>query len=242
MQISVNPDTDGIDCGTGFFIPGNAKWLVNPLRLVKVLIMVDADKRGVIAPLRHGFRQFWLVALLAIGQLPQADAGSLFRWTDSEGRMHFGDRPPPGDVGQVDELDMPVFAAPGLPADEDPYSILNQLGRLEANRQNLERERRERAWQEREYYLRKRELEALEQAADRSASGPVYGYSRPFYPGRPIHRPGRPGHRPGWPDQRAPSRIDRWYQPDHPAYRAPRYPRTAVPRPPHRGASINLRR
>jgi len=159
--------------------------------------------------------------------------------------MHFGDRPPPAEVEHVEELNMPSFATPSRPADQDPYSILNQLGRLEANRQNLERERRERALQEREYYLRKRELEALEQASDQSTSGPVYGYGygypRTVYPRHPINRPGRPGHRPGWPNQRAPTRIDRWYEPDLPVYRPRPHPRPGAPRPPG-GASINLRR
>ena len=157
--------------------------------------------------------------------------------------MHFGDRPPPADVEHVEELNMPSFAAPSRPADKDPYSILNQLGRLEANRQILERERRERAWQEREYYLRKREVEALEQSSDQSASGPVYGYGypRPVYPNHPIHRPGRPGHRPGWSEQPAPSRIDRWYEPDLPVYRPGLHRPSGVPRP-LGGASINLRR
>jgi hypothetical protein len=167
----------------------------------------------------------------------------LFRWIDSVGRMHFGDRPPPAEAEHVEELDMPSFATPSRPADQDPYSILNQLGRLEANRQHLERERRERALQEREYYLRKRELEALEQASDPSASGPVYGW--PVYPRHPIDRPGRPGHRPGHrpgrPKERAPNRIDRWYAPDHPAFRPRTRPRPGVPRSPG-GASINLRR
>ena len=173
------------------------------------------------------------MVLVAVGQLPQAHANTLFRWTDSEGRIHFGDRPPPADVEQVEELSVPSFAAPSLPADEDPYSILNQLGRLQAYRQNLERERRERARQEREYYLRKRELEAREQAAESSAGGPVYGYLRPVYPRRPIHRPGGPGYRPGRPGP---------WEPVHPAYRPHPYPPAVMPRPLDRGASINLRR
>jgi hypothetical protein len=237
----VNPDTEDSGCGTGFFMPGNYQLLVKTCRLVKVPVMKDSIKPGGGVLSAHVFRPFCLAVLLAVGHLPQADAGSLFRWTDSEGRMHFGDRPPPAEVEHVEELNMPSFAAPSRPADQDPYSILNQLGRLEANRQILERERRERAWQEREYYLRQRELEALEQAADRPANGPVYGYPRPVYPSHPIHRPRQPGHRPGRPVQRAPSRIDRWYEPDLPAYRPGLHPRSGVPRP-LGGASINLRR
>ena len=83
---------------------------------------------------------------------------------DSEGRLYLGDRPPPGDVQQAEQLRMPSYAAPSQSAEEDPYSILNQLKRLEAYRQNLARERQEKERAEREYYLRKRELEARREA------------------------------------------------------------------------------
>lgn len=238
----MNPDTEGSGCGTLFFKPGNLKVLVCRPSLAKVVGMKDAVNAGGRASFRHGIRRILLGALLAIGPMQHLDAGTLFRWTDSDGRMHFGDRAPPADVDQVEKLELPVFAAPSLPPDQDPYSILNQLDRLQTNRQNLERQRQERAWQEREYYLRKRELQALEQAADRPSSGPVYGYQRPVYPGYPIHRPGLPGHRPGRPGQRPPGRPELWPQPDHPAFRPSPYPPSAMPRPPGRGASIGLKR
>lgn len=195
----------------------------------------------------QGLRLLLLTALLATGPVTPACADSLFRWTDSEGRLHFGDRPPATDEGDVEELSMPTFAAPELPADQDPYSILNQLGRLEDNRRDLERERRERAWQEQEYYLRKRELEAREQAAEYPSGGSSWGYLRPIRPRPPVHRPGRPGHRPGRPELQPPRRPPGLWEPDHPAYwpRPPLVrPRPPVPTPYHpgRGASVNLRR
>lgn len=199
---------------------------------------------------RKGSRSVLLVVLLAIGLVPPAHADSLFRWTDSEGRLHFGDRPPPADAGHVEELNMPTFTAPSLPADEDPYSILNQLGRLEASRRDLERERRERAREDREYHLRKRELEARERVPDSWSDGRVYAYPRPVYPRHPIHRPGhpgRPGHLPARPELQPPRRLPGLWEPDHPAYRprppfaAPHHPAVA-PHVPGRGASIDLRR
>lgn len=195
----------------------------------------------------HGLRFLLLTVLLATGPVTQAYANSLFSWTDSEGRQHFGDRPPPAGVGHVEELSMPTFAAPSQPADQDPYSILNQLGRLEANRRDLERERRERAWQEQEYSLRRRELDAREQAAESPSGGSSWGYLRPIYPRPPIHRPGHPGHRPGRPELQPPRRPPGLWEPDHPAYRPrpplvwPRPP-VATPYTPGRGASFNLRR
>jgi len=221
--------------------------LVNPPGLAKVVTMTVAnDARRPTLSLKE-FQPLLLVMLLTVGLVTQAYANSLFRWTDSEGRLHFGDRPPPVDAGNVEELSMPTFAAPSLPAEQDPYSILNQLGRLEANRRDLERERQERAWQRQEYYLRKRELEARERAAEAPSGDPVFRYLRPVYPRHPIHRPGRPGHRPGRPELQPPRRPPGFWEPDHPAYRPrppvhlPRHP-VVAPRVPGRGASVNLRR
>jgi len=202
---------------------------------------------------RRGTRGLWLVALMLVACAAQA--GALYRWTDSEGRMHFGDRPPPANAGDVEQLDMPAFSGPERPADEDPYSILNQLGRLQESRELQERARLERAWADREYYLRQRELDLREQEAAASEPGSISGYVAPrYYPWRPNHRPGRPGHHPGRPGHRPPNRLPGFGGPDHPAYRprppyvAP-HPPTGHPRPPvpeprpaPRGATLNLRR
>jgi len=197
-------------------------------------------------------RVVWFAGLLLMAQ--GLLAAELYRWVDGEGRQHFGDRPPPGDVEQVERIRMPAFAPPGRPVDEDPYSILNQLERLEDSREARERERRERAWRDREYALRQRELDLREQEAEGAGSDPVRGYVGPVYPRPPIHRPGGPGHRPGRPPQRPPYNLPGSGAPDHPAFRprppyvAPRppmhHPRPPVPepRPAGPGAAINLHR
>ena len=180
-----------------------------------------------------------LVGLLILstgGFATQPSADALYRWTDNEGRVHFGDRPPPADFHDLEDLGMPSFAPPAQPPDQDPYSIMNQLGRLQQNRQEIERERRERAWREREYYLRQRELEARERAAESAESGGVSGFLWPVYPRVPGHWPGRPG-RPGY---RPPHRPGLWPQPDNPVYRPPHQPPAGMPRAP--GASISIRR
>ena len=60
----------------------------------------------------------------------------IYRWTDAEGRPHFGDRPPDGDAAVVDIPASPSDTAPAAPAvDRDRL--------LEAYRKGRERRRRE---------------------------------------------------------------------------------------------------
>ena len=178
-----------------------------------------------------------LLILSMSGLSAQPSAEALYRWTDSEGRVHFGDRPPPADFRDLEELGMPRFASPEQPPDQDPYSIMNQLGRLQENRREAERERRESAWLEREYLLRQRELEAQERAAESAQSSGGSGFLWPVYPRVPGHWP---GHRPGRPGHLPSRRPGLWPHPDHPAYRPPHRPPAAIPRAP--GASISIRR
>ncbi len=162
----------------------------------------------------------WQLGLLlaVASHIAFADPQPLYRWTDSEGSVHFTDQPPPGHAKAAEALVVPSYTAPALAPADDPYSILNQSKRMEAARKDLERERRERRERDREYALRQRELEAREQAlrAPPTDSAPVYAYPRPVHP-RP---PGRPGA--GWPDHR-PTPPTLW-PPEHPAYRPPRPP------------------
>ena len=160
---------------------------------------------------RHGLRKLCLAAVLAALYASGALAEPLYRWMDAEGLLHFSDHPPPADARWAEQFNAPSYAAPTLAADEDPYSILNQVKRLEEYRQNLARERREQAQQEREYRLREQELEARRQAEQQVPAGtPVYVYPRPIYPRPPVHRP-------DWQRQRrGPTTL---WPPDHPAYR-----------------------
>ena len=184
------------------------------------------------------FRHCLLLILALAGLSCGAHADTLYRWTDSDGQPHYGDRPPPAGAAEVEQLQLPSYSPPDPPVQDDPYSILNQVERLEAYRQNLNRERQAREQQEqaqREYELRKRELEARQQSQQDMVDAPVYGYPIPVYPGRPVHRP-------NWPfDYPRPPGL---WKPDHPAYRPPGYQRPpggaphSAPYPAPRGAGI----
>jgi len=181
--------------------------------------------------MRHGCRHLWLLLVLLAAHASSAQAESVYRWTDSEGRLHYGDRPPPSDAEQAEQLRMPSFAPPSPPVEEDPYSILNQVERLETSRRNLVRERREKQREDREYKLRMRELEARRAASQYPVVGPRYAVPGPVYPVPPVHRPGLPGYRP---------RPPGIWEPDHPAYRPPMHPHppVAVPYPGRGGAVV----
>jgi hypothetical protein len=78
-----------------------------------------------------------LVALLILACLSPAAAGEIYRWTDAQGRVHFGDRPPAG-AGEA----LPLTSSPTPPAPEP------DAGARRAQRERLlrafEAERRER--------------------------------------------------------------------------------------------------
>lgn len=156
--------------------------------------------------------------LLALAAL--ADAQQAYRWLDSDGNLHFGDQPPPPDARQAEPLPLPDYAAPERSPLEDPYSVLNQLQRLEARRAAAERERLEQERLAREYRLQREELTARQEPPPAPASGPIYGYPYPIYGSRPWVRPGRP-HPGAYPPSE-----------DHPAYRPHYRPPGPAPRPP----------
>jgi hypothetical protein len=172
----------------------------------------------------------WYSFLLLVVSGPfvpgSASAAELFRWTDAEGRVNFGDRPPvAAGVEEVEQLPRPQFVDPGIP--EGRYSVTEQWQRMQAERLAREREQSERSRQARELALREREVAASERAAENvSATGSV---ASPVWvvPGRP-HRPVRPPHRPG---HTPPPNYGLW-KPDHPAFRPPSHHRPH----PQRGA------
>jgi hypothetical protein len=170
----------------------------------------------------------WVLLVFAAAAVHGEPGDTLYRWVDSDGIPHFGDTPPPGYSQQAERLAMPSFAAPDRPAAERPYSIINQLERMQTQRERLARERREKLQQDREYRLRKRELEARRQseAPAPSTGTPVWVYPRPGH-WRPPHP--TPGGRPD--NARPPG--DLW-PPAHPAFRPYPRPPLARPHPPGR--------
>lgn len=173
------------------------------------------------------------VFVVALGLVPTAGSEVLYRWVDESGRLHLSDHLPPGDAAPVEQLSVPTYAPPELPPDQAPYSILNQLERLEASREKLARERWERQQREREWNLRQRELELRENQQRRAPASHVYAYPRPPYQPQPPHHPGRPGqYPPAW---------GLWQQ-DHPAYRPHPQPYPPVPRMPYGTEGFELRR
>ena len=147
-----------------------------------------------------------LLTLLATAEL---GAGELYRWVDDQGQVHFGDRPPSNPAVPVQVQPLPAPAP--QPAD-DPYSVMNQVRRLEAERKQLEAMRREEQLRRLEEARHLAEIEAS-RARARQADAEAERARRTLYPLYPrFRRP--PCPRP----DRCPDRRD------HP-------PRQSEPRP-----------
>ena len=148
-----------------------------------------------------------VLLLVSLGTPVFTQADGLYRWFDSEGQLHFSDRPPVGGY-EADRLQVPSFVPPAVPPEQNPYSILNQTKRLQEQREDVARKRQERLEKEREYRLRQREIELQQQAQQAPAT--VVIYPRRYY--RPL-----PVHPPHWRNYQRPN-LGLWKR-DHPAYR-----------------------
>jgi glutaredoxin len=67
-----------------------------------------------------------LLALLLVLALP-ANAGEIHRWTDSQGNVHFGDRPPATADSEIVKLRINTYASPDIQALEEIYGTDNRV-------------------------------------------------------------------------------------------------------------------
>lgn len=140
------------------------------------------------------FCRLSILALIGCGASwaePQPSAGrTLYKWTDTEGGVHFSDQIPAGEVGDLKSQPLPAIAPAAQDARDDRYSVENQARLLEKERQARE-EVREQARKERdERKLRKLEIEAArakKEAAERPREIYIPGYPWPGHPVPPVH-------------------------------------------------------
>jgi hypothetical protein len=151
----------------------------------------------------RGWRWQWAGGLLGLGAIAAVDAGTVYRWVDATGAVHFSDQPPPQEVRESEQLELPPTTAPAGTV-EDYYSVINQARRMEERRLQAQRQRAE--------------IEALERQAESSAApapagpagddgdddGPPLWVLSPGYWGRERWHEHRP---PGWSE---------WPKPPHP--------------------------
>jgi hypothetical protein len=82
----------------------------------------------------------WLAALTLCLAAQGAQAQGIYRWTDAQGRVHFGDRPP----GKAESVPIPEPPPPATPAPTDAERAARQQRLLDAYRdERLEKEERE---------------------------------------------------------------------------------------------------
>ncbi len=164
-----------------------------------------------------------LALLLPSAQPLSQGAGSLYKWEDTQGQVHYSDQPPADPAVPVETQPLPKQVPAEQGPDQDYYSVENQAKRLEDERRQREAARLEKERQRQEDERRAAELEALRAPAPPQEAAPQgYGYPVYMLPLRPI----RPPH------------------PPHPPY-PPHQPRHHPPKPmpaPYRGGSIGIGR
>ena len=131
---------------------------------------------------------FMALSLLA-GGAPAA-AGEVYRWVDENGVVNFSDTAPGSaeTPAEVNRIELPDAAPRDHDPEQDIYNVAAQAERMQALRDEMEKEREARREQQRR---------APQQPAAQYPAGVNYGYpySFPAY-GRPPLRPGRPPARP----------------------------------------------
>lgn len=120
-----------------------------------------------------------------------ADGPPVYKWTDSQGVVHYSDKPPVQAAPDLQTLDLPAFPA------QDPARIAADQAALAASTAALiQRQQAEQALHQRdeELALEKAQLEAAQQALNQDAAAaaqpaPVYAIyaNSPFIP-RSFHR------------------------------------------------------
>lgn len=80
------------------------------------------------------------LAILLIFLATQAAAGGVYRWTDDDGNVHFGDRPPSADT---EKTDIPRNTT--QPDRDAGYSVMEQAAKIDA-RDRAALERRNEVW------------------------------------------------------------------------------------------------
>jgi len=136
------------------------------------------------------------ISLFLVGVAAAGD--SLYRWTDDQGVVHFSDRAPATSDRPVETLSMPESAA-SASTDDDTYSVIKQVERMQAERRRRAHERRKAYLQDLDERRRLAEVAAAEararqfEAELQGARETIYirPWAWPLYPSPPHlhHRP-----------------------------------------------------
>jgi len=144
-----------------------------------------------------------LALLLPSAQSLSQGAGSLYKWEDAQGQVHYSDQPPADPAVPVETHPLPKQVPAEQGPEGDYYSVENQAKRLEEERRQRETARLEKERQRQEDERRAAELEALrappppQEAAPQGYGYPVYVLPfRPIRPPHPPYPPHQPRHHP----------------------------------------------
>ena len=146
------------------------------------------------------------IGCIAALSMVHAMAAPVFTWVDPDGVTHFSESPPEDDSIESFRIELEQAPAAGPAPDDDYFSVVRQMERMEKSRLENEKVRTERLQAEAE--ARRAAAANQPRASNQEYDSdryyptyPVYGYRPGFHPGfkpghRPGHRPGRPGQLP----------------------------------------------
>lgn len=122
-------------------------------------------------------------------------AQEVYRWVDENGVVNFSDTAPPAADEAVDTLRLENTVPKGYDPEEDRYQVAAQAERMQALREEMEKQR-----EERRERLRGAPVQLPEQDSQNVRYGYPYGY--PAYARPPLRPPNRPpiGPRPPRPE------------------------------------------
>jgi hypothetical protein len=144
---------------------------------------------------------------------PAAWSARVYSWTDAHGITHFSETPPADTRIEATVLEIEPAPAPGTPAADDYYSVVNQAARMEARRLEMERHRAEILKAEAQARQAEAAAAAAARATAKAETPPPAGSYYPLYPWRhyygsrpypsyrhrpplpPADRPHRPRHK-----------------------------------------------
>ena len=120
-------------------------------------------------------KYLFITLLIILAKAEAAMAGQIYKWTDPEGLTHYSEVPPVVIDESVNTLAIDLSGYLGNAGNDDYYSVVNQVKRMEESRHKKERLRLERDAQRLAERKARRKKEPVQVVIQRP-SYPVYRY------------------------------------------------------------------
>jgi hypothetical protein len=155
-------------------------------------------------------------SLLLAAPLMPAYAGTVFTWVDKEGVTHFSESPPENSSIKARQIEVEPVPVVGNTGEDDYYSVVQQLDRMQKRRLENERARLESLQAETAARQAEAATAKAQEQENRDEPAPAIVYPVPVHP---PHRYDQDSHR--GPDRHRDLRDDRTHPPSY--TRNPKY-------------------